>query len=192
MAHPNAQRRQKLPVSSSDAGVDNRRGGGGGDSGLPCSLPLAFLTINSVNTIYRASVNGDTPMVVFIVFVYVAYLLLDYCLTELERSPPRRGPRRETLKLVAWVFSTAIGFGFAYHFSQLASAWMAVAFHAIAVASSGVVFYTYFCCDRGDRGRRTWCRVEKIDVELVFDGARRARADAKGAGDLSAAAAENV
>ncbi|KAI3417146.1 uncharacterized protein J3R85_014618 [Psidium guajava] len=187
MAHTNAQSRQKLPVSSSDTSADNRAG-----TGIPCPIPLAVLTINSISTVYRASVNGDTPMVVFIVLVYLAYLLLDYCFTELERSPPMdEGPRREALKLVAWIFSTAIGFGFAYQFSQLVSAWMAVAFHAIAAASSGGVFYTYFCCDRRGRGRRMWCRVEKIDVEFVFDGAKKESADAKSAGDLSAAA-ENV
>ncbi|KAK3413348.1 hypothetical protein EUGRSUZ_I01916 [Eucalyptus grandis] len=192
MAHTNAQRRQRLPVSSSDTGVDNRGGGGDDHSGLPCSIPLAFLTINSVNTIYRASVNGDTPMVVFIVFVYLAYLLLDYCLTELNRSPPTdRGPRRTALKLVAWVFTTAIGFGFAYHFSQLTGACMAVAFHALAATTSGVVFYTYFYCDHGDCGRGNGCKVEKIDVKFVFGRAKTASATAKSAGDVPDAA-ENV
>lgn len=187
MAHTNAQRRQKLPVSSSDTGADNRTG-----SGIPCPIPLAVLTINSISTVYRACVNGDTPMVVFIVLVYLAYLSLDYCFTELERSPPiDEGAQRKALKLFAWIFSTAIGFGFAYQFSQLVGAWMAVAFHAIAAASSGGVFYTYFYCDRRDRGRRTGCRVETIDVEFVFDGAKKARADATSPGDLSAAA-ENV
>ncbi|KAL3723239.1 hypothetical protein ACJRO7_035425 [Eucalyptus globulus] len=192
MAHTNtqSQRRQRLPVSSSDAGVSNH--GGDDHSGLPCSIPLAFLTINSVSTIYRASVNGDTPMVVFIVFVYLAYLLLDYCLTELNRSPPTdRGPQRAVLKLVAWIFTTAIGFGFAYHFSQLTGACMAVAFHALAAATSGVVFYTYFYCDSEDHGRRKWCRFEKINVEFEFSGVRKANADTKGAGNLYTAA-ENV
>lgn len=187
MAHTNAQRRQRLPVSSSDAEADNCN-----DPGLACSIPLAFLTFNSVSTIYRASINGDTPVVIFIVFVYLAYLLLDYCLTELKRLPPTDGgSRRRTLKLVAWTMSTAIGFGFAYHFSQLASPWMGVAFHAVAVTSSVGVFYVYFCCDRGDCDCKTWCKVEKIDVEFVFDGAKKARDGAKSTGDLSAAA-ENV
>ncbi|KAF8013008.1 hypothetical protein BT93_I1003 [Corymbia citriodora subsp. variegata] len=180
MAHTYAQRRQKLPVSSPDAGVDN-------SSGLPCSLPLAFLTINSVNTIYRASVNGDAPMVVFIVAVYLAYLVLDYCLTELERSDGEP-QRRAALKVVAWILSTAVGFGFAYHFSQLVGPGTAVAFHAMAAAGSGVVFYTYFYCDRGNHRRRTGCRVEKVDVELVIG---KASTGAKSTGDL-ADAAENV
>ncbi|KAF8013006.1 hypothetical protein BT93_I1001 [Corymbia citriodora subsp. variegata] len=190
MAHPaNAQRRQKLPVSSPDARVD-ARGGGDDSSALPCSLPLAFLTINSVSTLYRASVNGDTPVVVFVLAVYLAYLVLDYCITELGR--PDGGPRRRAaLKVVAWILATAIGFGFAYHFSQLVSLGMAVAFHAMAATSSAVLFYTYFYCDRGDRRRGRWCRVEEVEVEFVYGGAKKASADAKNAGDLSDAA-ENV
>ncbi|XP_007032439.2 PREDICTED: uncharacterized protein LOC18601442 [Theobroma cacao] len=118
---------------------------------IPIFLPVVahfYLTFNIFSTIYQAYAHGDFPMVAFIVFVYLAYFFLMYCMTLLQALPPQdRSPRKDFLKSVIWVLTSVIFFGFAYQFSTFIHPVAAAFVFALAILASAFIFFLYFVYD---------------------------------------------
>ncbi|XP_022740840.1 uncharacterized protein LOC111292631 [Durio zibethinus] len=118
---------------------------------IPIFLPAIayfYLIFNSVSTIYQAYTHGDFSLAVFIVFVYVGYFSLMYCLTQFQALPPQENsPRKDLLKSVIWVLTSFILFGFAYQFYTFIHPVAAIFVFAIAISVSSFLFFLYFFHD---------------------------------------------
>ncbi|KAJ9135190.1 hypothetical protein P3X46_032399 [Hevea brasiliensis] len=117
------------------------------------SISCLYLTLNSITTIYRAYINNDMPMVAFIIFVYLGYFILDYCVVIYNRLPSKEeSPKKEFLKVTIWGLSSAIFFGFSYQFSTFMSLFVVVPMYGFAIVSSVFLFYFYFLRDNNHSG----------------------------------------
>ncbi|OMO77427.1 hypothetical protein COLO4_25183 [Corchorus olitorius] len=118
---------------------------------VPILLPAIayfYLTFNSISTIYQAYSHGDFSMVAFIVFVYLGYFCLIYCVKQLQAlSPLENSPRKDLLKSVIWVLTSFIFFGFAYQFSTFVHPVAAVFVFALAISATSFLFFMYFVHD---------------------------------------------
>ncbi|OAY24502.1 hypothetical protein MANES_17G020900v8 [Manihot esculenta] len=116
------------------------------------ALPISYfyITFNCITTIYRAYVNNDMPMVAFIVFVFLGYFVLDYCLANYRRLP--ESPMKEFLKITIWALSSAIFFGFCYQFSTFTSLVAVVTMYGFAIVGSVFLFYFYFLHENDQKG----------------------------------------
>ncbi|XP_054800315.1 uncharacterized protein LOC129304618 [Prosopis cineraria] len=70
MAIVEEKRSAPLPITNSDPEIKIR-------SVLPI-FGVINMTISCATTIYRAYINGDIPMIVFIVYVFFGTFLVDY------------------------------------------------------------------------------------------------------------------
>ncbi|KAI4347629.1 hypothetical protein L6164_008424 [Bauhinia variegata] len=110
------------------------------------------ITISSSTTIYRASSNGDIPMVVFITFVYFGSLLLEYWFRLYHQLPPHeKSARKQKLKIGIWVLLSSIMFGFACQFSTFMSPFQSLAFFAVVIGGNCLLFYVYFIWNGDDQ-----------------------------------------
>ncbi|KAF8399414.1 hypothetical protein HHK36_015278 [Tetracentron sinense] len=115
-----------------------------GSNFLP-TLGICYLTLNTVIAIFRAHAHNDTPMIFFIVFLYVGFLSLYTCFMAFDRLPRNEEScRKDCLKAVIWIISTALNFGLAIRFSQLLFPIASVFIFAMAITSSAFGFYFFF------------------------------------------------
>ncbi|XVF60479.1 hypothetical protein PTKIN_Ptkin08bG0050300 [Pterospermum kingtungense] len=109
-----------------------------------------YLTFNSISIIYQAYTHGhgDFYMAAFIVFVYLGYFCLIYCITKFQTLPPlENSPRKIFLKSVIWFLTSVILFGLAYQFFTFIHPVAAVFVFAIAVSAGCLLFFLYFLHD---------------------------------------------
>ncbi|PON59473.1 hypothetical protein PanWU01x14_159830 [Parasponia andersonii] len=106
------------------------------------------LTISSSGTIYRAYVNDDIPMVVFILFYIIAFCVSEMCMRALNRLPQNEDSLKKfILKVTNWVLVSAILFGFAYQFGTFVCVTAAVIIFSAVIAASAFLFFVYFIYD---------------------------------------------
>ncbi|EEF45008.1 conserved hypothetical protein [Ricinus communis] len=135
-----------------------------------------FLTFNSITTTYRAYINNDTQMVVFIIFVYLGYFVLDFCITTYNQLP-RNGEyhcKKEFLKVAIWSLTSAVLFGFGYQFSTFMSMSVVSLMYGVAIICSLFLFYVYFVCysDGQNSDFRVCCNVESIVISHLSSSGR--------------------
>eukprot|EP00262_Sarcandra_glabra_P020084 TRINITY_DN788_c2_g2_i1.p1 TRINITY_DN788_c2_g2~~TRINITY_DN788_c2_g2_i1.p1 ORF type:complete len:162 (+),score=7.35 TRINITY_DN788_c2_g2_i1:140-625(+) len=118
---------------------------------LTLNLPLVFLTFNTILTIIRT--HEDLTTVVFVVFTYVGFMVLLWCLDSFNRTA-EISPEKEKLKLPIWVLSSSLLLVFAYRVSEILSPVTFVLVWAIAIASSLSGFYLFFIY-RDDKASKT-------------------------------------
>ncbi|XVF16564.1 hypothetical protein REPUB_Repub10bG0042700 [Reevesia pubescens] len=118
---------------------------------IPIFLPAIayfYLTFNSISIIYQAYMHGDFCMAAFMVFVYLGYFCLMYCITQFQALPPEENsPRKDFLKSVIWVLTNVFLFGFAYQLSTFIHPVAAVFVFAISISASSFLFFLYFVYD---------------------------------------------
>ncbi|KAJ8464822.1 hypothetical protein OPV22_027374 [Ensete ventricosum] len=109
-------------------------------------LSFLFLTVNSFNVAYRS--RGDPSALSFVVFIYVAMMLLFICLRRLEMLAPQDPPEHKKRTLAAiWVLATVLSLVFAWRVAEIAPPLLAVAmagFYALIIyqhadGDSGVI-----------------------------------------------------
>ncbi|RDX88843.1 hypothetical protein CR513_29501, partial [Mucuna pruriens] len=102
------------------------------------------MTISSVVTIYRAHANHDTPMIVFVAFVYFGSFFLDYCFRLYHALPKSSSRNRRNVKIIIWLLLSSIMFGFACEFSTFMSFVESLCFFGLVLAGNTFLFYVYF------------------------------------------------
>jgi hypothetical protein len=137
-------RKHTLPISCNRCNTGNK------DFTLSLLPYFAYLnlTVSSMSTIYRAYIHNDMPMIVFIVYVYFAYFVLDHCFTAFNKLPPNENSqKKEFLKFTICVLSSSILFGFACQFATFLSLAASLSIFVVVIASSLCLFYVHFFCD---------------------------------------------
>ncbi|CAL5367945.1 unnamed protein product [Camellia sinensis] len=123
------------------------------------SITYFMLASNGISSTIRAYSQSDYSMVAFIFFIYLSFLLLQYCLSAYQRLPPDQDSlTKDLLKFAVWFLFSAMIFGFAYQFAPLISLVAAISVFAIATAGSALLFYV--CIIYGD-GKTRGCGEEK-------------------------------
>ncbi|XP_028780479.1 uncharacterized protein LOC114736776 [Neltuma alba] len=129
-----------LPITNSDPEIKVR-------SVLPV-FGLLNMIISCSTTIYRAYINGDIPMVVFIVFVFFGTFLLEYWFRLYNKlSPTENSSQRHYIKIGIWLLISSIMFGFAYEVSTFMSLAASVSFFLVVLCGNSLLFYVYFIWD---------------------------------------------
>ncbi|KAK7316369.1 hypothetical protein VNO77_35365 [Canavalia gladiata] len=136
-----------LPLVNSDHVVDSNTQNQKVRSVLPF-FGCINLTISSGVTIYRAYNNNDTPMVVFITFVYFGSFLLDYLFRLCQNLPP--SSNRRNVKIGIWVLLSVIMLGFACEFSTFMSLNESLCFFGVVIGGNTFLFYAFFIWEVGN------------------------------------------
>ncbi|KAJ1386895.1 hypothetical protein SESBI_40442 [Sesbania bispinosa] len=106
------------------------------------------MTFSCGITIYRAYNHNDTPMIVFITFVYFGSFLLDYWSRLYHKLPPSQlSSKRRNLKIGMWVLLSTIMLGFACEFSTFLRLTQSICFFGVVIAGNAFLFYVYFIWD---------------------------------------------
>ncbi|KAG5535051.1 hypothetical protein RHGRI_022983 [Rhododendron griersonianum] len=136
------------------------------------SITFFFFASNSIGTIYRAYSRRDYYTVGFVVFEYLAFLLLNLCLTAFHELPSRnRSKRRKFLQLAIWVLYSAMVFGFSTYFAPLfADPVYGYSLYVVSVLGSVFLFYVYVIWDDieclGDQEKKV---TKEVKVQVYFD-----------------------
>lgn len=120
---------------------------------LFCVQTLLIL-FNTFGVIYRAYSISQYSFLSFVFFVYFSYFLANY-LSSIYQSQ-KNSLEKKLLGLGIWFLISSIIFGFVYQFYPLFGFLAGLPIYAIAIASSGVLFYDYVICDSQDKDDGKW------------------------------------
>jgi len=107
-----------------------------------------FLTFNSGMAVYRS--NGDLGAICFVGFSYLDLVLLFFCLSWYERTPPE-SPQREHLKMAVWLLTTMLTAAFSYKVAAIMPFPVQVLVWIMASVTILGGFYAFFLHREGTK-----------------------------------------